>query len=222
MNQYLLPPIEREWSSLLENWDWLLPDSFGAWLVNRFGDLFLVLDDGAVALLDINAGTLTRIAEHQDDFFEKLQVGDNAKIWLYLPLVDALIAAGINSDSAEMVYAFNKPILLGGSFTPDNVRITDYTEHLAFTGDLAEQLHEVPDGAEIGLKVRGDEFAGCGKTNCCSSSGNVKSSCESQAPHADHAHPHSERCRDAEGQHYAGCNGHGGCGGKGDCGHDHH
>lgn len=219
MNQYLLPPLERDWSALLESWGWRLPDSFGVWLVNRFGDLFLILDDGSVALLDINAGTLTRIADHQDDFFEKLGQEDNARVWLYMPLVDALIAAGNNPDSAETIYAFAKPILLGGGFTADNVRLADLAEHLAFTGDLAEQLHGVPDGAEVELKVRGDDFAGCGKTDCCGGKGETQGDC---AVHAHHHHAHGERCKDEHGHAHPGCDGRGGCGGKGDCGDKHH
>ena len=214
MTSYILPPIEREWAVLLEKWSWRLPESFGVWLVNRFGDLFLVLEDGAIALLDINAGTLTRVAEHQDDFIQKLQSEEYARVWLYMPLVDTLAAAGSLPDDCDTIFAFTKPILLGGTFTADNVRTANLTEHLAFTGDLAEQLHEVPDGAEVELKVRAEDYVPCAKDDCCGGKGG----CDSKPAH----HHGEDRCRDKHGRHYEGCDGHGGCGGKGDCGGHHH
>lgn len=167
MIEYLLPVEERNWSVLLEKWAWLLPDSFGVWIANSFGDLFLEIEDGAIALLDINAGTLKRLAASQDDFIQKLGEGGNAAAWLYIPLVDSLRTKGVIPHPGHC-YAFNRPPLLGGEYCADNVRITDFEAHLSFTGDFAEQLRDVADGAEVELKVRGEDFVGCEKPNCCS------------------------------------------------------
>ncbi len=173
MNEYLLSPEELQWPSVLENWNWLLPDSFGVWLVNAFGDLFLVLESGEIALLDINAGKIEILADSRETFIDRISETANAAAWLYMPLVDALRAKGVIPQPG-CCYAFSRPPLLGGEYHPENVRLTELIGHLAFTGDLAEQLRDVKDGDEVELKVRGGDFVGCEKPDCCSKGPNPK------------------------------------------------
>lgn len=44
----------------LRDWAWLLPSTLTVWLINRFGDLFVVLDDGTVHMLDVGSDSRTR------------------------------------------------------------------------------------------------------------------------------------------------------------------
>jgi hypothetical protein len=64
--------------------------------MNRFGDLFLVFEDGSINVLDVGGGTLTRVAESCDDFCAKVDEDDNANDWLMIPLIDKL-----NSSTVE-------------------------------------------------------------------------------------------------------------------------
>ena len=59
------------------------------WLMNRFGDLFLVFDDGSVHMLDVGEGDLVAGREAREDFCRRVDEGDNAKQWFMIPLVDA-------------------------------------------------------------------------------------------------------------------------------------
>jgi hypothetical protein len=68
INDYLIEQSGIDWPVVLSGWSWLLPSKFTLWLVNRFADLFLVLPDGSIHVLDIGAGTLTRVADSRDDF----------------------------------------------------------------------------------------------------------------------------------------------------------
>ena len=45
-----------------------LPPEFSVWLMNRYGDLFVILPDGSIHMLDVGGGSLTRLAESRDDF----------------------------------------------------------------------------------------------------------------------------------------------------------
>ncbi len=95
VHDYLIDHIGFDWAHLLSGWERLLPTEFTVWLMNRFGDLFLILPDGSVSMLDIGAGSLTKLAESRDEFSRKIDEGDNAEDWLMIPLVDRLVAAGI-------------------------------------------------------------------------------------------------------------------------------
>jgi hypothetical protein len=50
---YLIDQSGIDWPKALCSWSWLLPPEFTLWLVNRFGDLFLVLPDDTVHMLDV-------------------------------------------------------------------------------------------------------------------------------------------------------------------------
>lgn len=153
VHDYLLDHDGIDWSGLLSGWSWMLPPEFAVWLVNRFGDLFLVPPDGTVLMLDIGSGTLTKLAESREDFLRKSDEDDNADDWLMIPLVDELTAAGIVTGPGEC-YTYRTPPVLGGEYTVENTAVLKIVEHYGFYGSIHEQLRGVPDGAKVVLKVR--------------------------------------------------------------------
>jgi hypothetical protein len=50
---YLIDQSGIDWPKTLASWSWLVPPEFTLWLVNRFADLFIVLADGTVHMLDV-------------------------------------------------------------------------------------------------------------------------------------------------------------------------
>jgi hypothetical protein len=152
INDYLIDRAGIDWPDVLSGWSWLLPSQFNLWLVNRFADLFMVLCDGSVHMLDVGIGTLTRIADSRDDFGAKIDEGDNANEWLMIPLVNELVAAGISLQPGQC-YGFKFPPVLGGEYTVENVGPLPIWEYLGACGSIHEQLRDVPDGAQVTLNV---------------------------------------------------------------------
>jgi hypothetical protein len=165
---YLIEQSGIDWSKALATWSWLLPPRFTLWLVNRFADLFLVLPDGTVHMLDVGVGTLTRLADSRDDFAAKIDEDDNADLWFMIPLVDQMVAAGVVLQPAQC-YGFKKPPVLGGDYRVENAGPLLLWDYLASYGSIHEQLRDVPDGTQVVLKVinkpaePGGEFAGEGE-----------------------------------------------------------
>jgi len=149
---YLLDQGGTDWPKVLASWSWLLPPKFTLWLVNRFADLFLVLPDGAVHMLDVGDGTLTKLANSRDDFGAKIDEADNANHWLMIPLVDVLVAAGVILRPGQC-YGFKTPPVLGGDYTVENVVSLSLSDYLGAYGSVHEQLRDVPDGSHVVLKV---------------------------------------------------------------------
>jgi len=135
INDYLLPVDGSDWRALLVDWLPDLPPSFTLWLVNRFGDLFFVLDDGAVLWLDVRSGQLTRLADTREAFAALLDVGDYAEQWLHLSLVDACVEAGLVPAEGQC-YGFRQPLELGGSATVGNVEVLGLAVHYALLAEL--------------------------------------------------------------------------------------
>ena len=148
IHDYLLEQRDRDWSDLLSGWGQALPSSFTLWLVNRFGDLFVVLDDGAVHMLDVGAGTFTRVADSRDHFAELLDRDNNANNWLMIPLVDRCVEAGMTLSSTQC-YGYKVPPILGGEYVIDNVEPTDLSVHYWLLADIYGQTKDVPDGTRI-------------------------------------------------------------------------
>src|SRR5687767_975774 len=95
LKDYVIDHAGFDWPKLLAHWHWLLPREFTVWLMNRFGDLFLILPDGTIHMLDVGVGSLKKVAASKDDFCFKIDRDNNANDWLMMPLVDKLVAAGI-------------------------------------------------------------------------------------------------------------------------------
>ena len=152
INDYLIEQSGIDWPVVLSGWSWLLPSNFTLWIVNRFADLFLVLPDGSVHMLDVGVGVLNRVADSRDDFCIKIDEIENANEWLMIPLVDKLVAAGISLRPGHC-YGFKVPPVLGGQYTVENVGPLPIGDYLTGYGSIHQQLRDVPDGTQVVLNV---------------------------------------------------------------------
>lgn len=135
---YILSQEGSDWSSLLSDWGAELPPDFTLWLVNRLGDLVLVLPDESVFLFDVGLGRLVRLADSRDHFAHLLGESDNASSWLAIPIVDACIASGMTLDAGQC-YGFKVPPMLGGSYEVDNFEPTSLAVHYGLLADIHRQ-----------------------------------------------------------------------------------
>jgi hypothetical protein len=150
INDYLIDQTGKDWTRILRPWMPPLPANFTLWLVNRFGDLFVVDDDGggSVSMLDVGTGGFHKVADSRDHFAQLIDQGDNANNWLLLPLVDRCRAAGIVL-TANQCYTFKLPPMLGGKYVLSNVAPIDIDVHYAFAAEMYQQAKDAPIGASV-------------------------------------------------------------------------
>jgi hypothetical protein len=148
---YVIEQDGIDWPSALSAWAWLLPQGFTLWLVNRFADLFVVVSDGTIHMLDVGAGTLTRVADSRYDFCVRIEEDNHANEWLAIPLVDKLAAAGMSLQPGQC-YGFKTPPVLGGEYAVENCAVLPVGDYLGAYGSLHEQLRDLPDGAQVTFK----------------------------------------------------------------------
>jgi hypothetical protein len=148
INDYLIPQSGKDWSKLLSGWRGLFPRSFTLWLVNRFGDPFVVYDDASVHMLDVGIGRIRRVADSRDHFAGLIDRGNYANEWLMIPLVDACVAVGMTL-STNQCYGYKVPPVLGGAYGVENVYRTDLALHYGFLADIYRQTRHLPDGTDI-------------------------------------------------------------------------
>jgi hypothetical protein len=148
VHDYLIDQSGKDWSELLSGWSDILPPSFTLWLVNRFGDVFAVFEDGSIHMLDVSIGAVKRIAEDRDHFADQIDVADNANNWLMIPLVDQCVAAGLTL-AHNQCYGYKIPPLLGGQYSVENFELTDLSVHYSLLADIFTQTKDLPDGTRI-------------------------------------------------------------------------
>ena len=152
VSDYLIDDSHVDWPNVLSPWSWLLPEELTVWLMNRFGDLFIVLDDGSVQMFDVGCGTLEYVVESRDAFRQAIDQGDNASQWLLIPLVDELVAAGKTLEPGQC-YGYLLSPVLGGDYTVANTIVLPIHEHYGVNASLHEQIKDLPDGTPVRIKI---------------------------------------------------------------------
>lgn len=152
INDYLIDPRELDWHKLLDTWTWLVSGDFEVWLMNRFGDLFLIFDDGSIHMLDIGAGAIERLADSREEFFAKADQGGNGSDWFMIPLVTQLVASDMTLGEGEC-YSFKQPPILGGEYDVENSYVIPIEGHFHFYGSIHKQIKDLPDGAKVEIKM---------------------------------------------------------------------
>ncbi len=152
IEDYLLETDDVDWSEVLSPWSWSLPEEVTIWLMNRYGDLFLIMEGDAVHMLDVGIGTLKQLADSPDDFSDLLGEGDNANQWLMIPLVDSLVSSGQTLEPGQC-YGYAQLPVFGGEYSVENTIVLPLDEHYSVTGSVHEQIKDVPDGEEVEIEI---------------------------------------------------------------------
>ena len=154
VEDYLIDHQGFDWPVILADWVWLLPaDEFTIWLMNRYGDLLLVFEDDTVHMLDVGNGSLEKVAGSRDEFCRRIDEGDDANVWLMIPLVNSLVDAGKVLESGRC-YSFIIPPVLGGEYTVENTATQQVAEHYGVHASIHDQVKDLPDGARVRLRAK--------------------------------------------------------------------
>jgi hypothetical protein len=148
INDYLIDQAGKDWPTLLNHWMPPLPSTFTLWLVNRFGDAFVVTDDVGVHMLDVGAAAFKRVADNRDHFASLLDSDNNADNWLMIPFVDRCRAAKMELASNQC-YGFKVPPLLGGPYDLSNIEPVDIAAHYSRLSSLYKKAADLPDGTSL-------------------------------------------------------------------------
>ncbi|HEX4797252.1 MAG TPA: T6SS immunity protein Tdi1 domain-containing protein, partial [Humisphaera sp.] len=150
---YIIDHRDIDWESVLRAWSWLLPTTVTVWIMNRFGDLFVVLDDGTIHMLDVGGGTLKKVADSRDDFANKLDEDDNANQLLMIPLIDQLVTSGLTLREGQC-YSYKQPPVLGGAYTVENTCVLPIQKHYGAYASIHSQIKDLPDGMQVVINVK--------------------------------------------------------------------
>jgi hypothetical protein len=122
-------------------------------VVNKFGNVILEDGSGAVWRICPEELSCTRIASGANEFEELRGTPDFVEEWSISRLV-AEAERRFGEQEKGRCFCLKKPGVLGGEYHIDNVGTISVTELLSFSGNIGRQVAELPDGAEIEIKIK--------------------------------------------------------------------
>ncbi|MBA6381363.1 DUF1851 domain-containing protein [Colwellia sp. BRX10-1] len=140
---------QLERTTILSEWEWMLKEQYLPILITASGDAFIQnLIDDSICWLGTAGAELEDIADSYDEFVELLNNKEFVVDYFMVQMVGDLIQSG-KSLEAGQIYSLTKPYLLGGSFKLENIEATDISVHFSLTGQIADQVSNLPDGTNV-------------------------------------------------------------------------
>ena len=141
-------------SKILEDWEWLIGTSKFPVLITAVGDVFVKdVRDGSIHFLTVENAEIRPIASDLEEF--KSLLTDKAFVFDYFAVeaVAALEDAGVKLEPGQ-IYSLKVPAVLGGKYQLDNIAPTLILVHFSLTGQIHEQVKDLPPGTKItGFKI---------------------------------------------------------------------
>jgi hypothetical protein len=137
--------------TIREAWGWVGLEPAEVIAVNLFGNLIIRSIDGAYWRICPEEWSCKNIASGIDEF-NRLSADRKFRVdWEMMRLVElARQKLGELPDGRR--YCLKQPAVIGGAYDAANLGTISLAELISFSGHMARQIKDVPDGAKITLK----------------------------------------------------------------------
>jgi hypothetical protein len=150
----LLKDITKiDFEDILSEWQWRIADMRAVIMVTVWGDVFFEGNDDCIYWLQTDDGSLAKVAERNEQFQSLLTEERNIDNWFLPSLLEQLYNSGKILKEDE-VFSFLKMPVLGGEYTIENIAPCSMSVHFAFTGQICEQIKELPDGTKVNISLK--------------------------------------------------------------------
>jgi hypothetical protein len=140
-------------TDILECWQWKIADMKAVVTITAMGDIFLLGHDDAIYWLQTDNGDLTKVANTIEQFQELLTAEETYENW-FLPLLIAKLLASDKKLKEDEVYSYKQLPVIGGEYSVDNMEPTNMSVHFAYTGQICEQIKDLPDGTKVKINYK--------------------------------------------------------------------
>ncbi|MGE0388126.1 MAG: T6SS immunity protein Tdi1 domain-containing protein [Gammaproteobacteria bacterium] len=138
-------------ADILEGWGWTGAKPAMIVETNKFGNVIFRALDGFFWRICPEELTCEVIADSDDAFAELKRDADFLEDWCMSRLVkEAELEFGAQADGR--CFCLKMPAVLGGTYSVENVGTISVGELLRFSGDVAEQIKDIPDGSQVSFK----------------------------------------------------------------------
>ena len=132
--------------AIAQGWSWKLGNPVEIVATNSFGNAIVRNEAGQYFRIMPEEWQCDLLATSASDLEQKREQPNFIRDWEMLALV-ARAEAALGPLKDGQVYYLVVPGVLGGKYAEDNIRKISLVELLAYSGDMAHQIDNVPDGA---------------------------------------------------------------------------
>jgi hypothetical protein len=138
--------------TIRQTWGWTGLEPTEVLDINAFGNLLVRAVDGTFWRICPEELSCEKIARDTDGFAALSGQEDFQVDWQMTWLVE-LAERKLGPLPKGRCYCLKVPALLGGKYDDSNFGTNSLKELIAFSGDLAEQIRDVPDGGQIKIDI---------------------------------------------------------------------
>jgi hypothetical protein len=135
-------------TTIRDSWGWTGLQPAAVVERNAFGNVIVRAADGAYWRICPEELGCKVIARNDAEYAALWSSNDFQIDWQMTRLVE-LATRSLGPLGEDRCYCLKIPAVLGGRYELSNFGIITHSELLAFTGDVAEQVNDVPDGATV-------------------------------------------------------------------------
>jgi len=147
--EHLIKEIDTvDIADITSSWQWCLGNMHAVVTISCLGDMFLIGDDNAVYWLQTDRGKLSKVAENFEEYQKFLSYSEKTDDWFLPSLVEKLLNAD-KTLKPNQVYSYKMLPVLGGEYTVENIEPVDMSVHFSFSGQICEQIKDLPDGTKV-------------------------------------------------------------------------
>jgi hypothetical protein len=129
-------------------WGWIGLDPTDVVAVNAFGNVIARGTDGNYWRICPEEWSCEVVAGNAHQFAKLMNDDEFQTDWTMSPLVE-LATQQIGPVSDGRCYCLKIPAVIGGKYEADNIGTISLDELISFSGDMAAQIKDLPDCAQI-------------------------------------------------------------------------
>jgi hypothetical protein len=136
--------------SINDHWFWAGVSAVAIEAHNPFGSLILLDVKGRFWRICPEELSAQVIAASREELAALWRTPEFSEDWAMAHLADRATTA-LGQPPVSRTFYFVIPTVLGGKYTLDNIKHIGWEELMRYSGDLARQVENLPDGAQIRL-----------------------------------------------------------------------
>ena len=137
--------------AIRDGWGWTGLEPIEVVARNAFGNLLVRDAQGRVWRITPEDLSCTIVAE--EDGLAALQANEEFRRDWEMRLLSERAAAAFGVPEAGRCYGLKIPAVLGGAYDEPNLATLPLDELIRASGDLARQIHDLPDGTPITTRI---------------------------------------------------------------------
>lgn len=139
-------------SAIKKAWSWVGLDPKEVVASNSFGNVIVRDHDGKYWRICPEELSCQVVASSETEFQTLFAESEFVTDW-EMAALEAAARERFGPLAPERCYCLKMPRVLGGEYRLDNLGTNSRIELVSFSGDVAEQIKDVPDGGKVEIKI---------------------------------------------------------------------